>query len=114
MGEQISFQPTGKTVVANVSGSVNTVNVVSDSPSNQLRFYSVSADVAIRIGNSAGNAIVSLPTPGNPAYGMPIVGGSGRVHIFTGGPTTNVTVSMTSLTGNAGVSLVYITPGEGL
>ncbi|MDE2020593.1 MAG: hypothetical protein KGJ13_09685 [Patescibacteria group bacterium] len=114
MATEIPFTPTGKTVVANVSGTINTVNVVSDAPSNQLRFYSVSADVAIRIGNSAGNAVVSLPTPNNPGYGMPIVGGSGRVHIFTAGPTTNVTVSMVSLTGNAGVSLVYITPGEGM
>ncbi|MDE2020671.1 MAG: hypothetical protein KGJ13_10080 [Patescibacteria group bacterium] len=113
MAIETAFQATGKTVVANVSGTINTVNVVSDAPANQLRFYSVSADVAIRVGNAAGNAIVSLPTPGVPGYGMPIVGGSGKVHVFTVGPTANITVSMISLTGNAGVSLVYITPGEG-
>jgi|SRR5690348_5865029 len=112
MGQQIPFQPTGKTFVANVSGTVNTINVVSDAPSNQLRFYCPSADIVARFGNSAGNSIVSLPVVGIPAYGMPVVSGSAQ--IFTVGPTTNVTVSMTSTLGNSGVSLVYITPGEGL
>lgn len=112
MGEQIPFQPTGKTFVANVSGSINTINVVSDAPSNQLRIYSPSADVVVRFGNAVGNSIVSLPVVGTPAYGMPVVGGG--TEIFTVGPTTNVTVSMTTTLGNSGTSLVYITPGEGL
>lgn len=114
MANQTAFQPMGKTVVANVSGTVNTITVTADSPCSQLRFYSISADVFVRIGSSAGNAVVSVPVPGTPGYGTPIVGGSGQ--ILTGwqsGPFSNVTVSM-STTSNASFSLVYITPGEGI
>lgn len=114
MANQTAFQPMGKTVVANVSGTVNTVTVTADSPCNQFRIYSPSSDVFVRIGSSAGNAVVSVPVPGTPAYGTPVVGGSGQ--ILTGwqsGSFSNVTVSLITAS-NASISLVYITPGEGI
>lgn len=116
MGNNIAFQPMGKTYrIVSSNTAANTVVVTSDSPSNQ--YLVVNHDKTNGTGNpvyvriSASNAAAVLPNT-NAAYSIPIPPGS--MFVFTGpqcGPNTSVYVSAISETDSPEL---YVTPGEGL
>lgn len=116
MSNQTSFQPMGQTFVANVASTIaQSMAVTADAPCNQFRIYSPSGDVFIRISDTAGNSVVTVPKPGTPSYGIPIE--QGTISIISGwqsGPNSNLTISMVNQSNSASAILVYVTPGEGI
>ena len=69
MANNIPFQVKGKTTRLNVSTSANTVAVLADNPSNQLRIHNgTAAEVFVRIGTSVTD-VAAIPTAGTPEYG---------------------------------------------
>ena len=91
MANNIPFQVKGKTTRINLTTSANTVAILSDNPSNQLRIHNgTAAEVFLHVSTSASNVAV-IPVAGTPGYGFVL---------------HNIVAS-----GNA---TIYVTPGEGL
>jgi len=114
MANNTAFQPMGKTAVlsTNVSSGNVTANINADSPVNQFMFVNTGTnDVFVNIsGNSSITA--TRPTVGSNQYGFCIGANSQRV-IGNSQSSANVTIYVAGVS-NAGNSLIYITPGEGL
>jgi hypothetical protein len=112
MANNISFTPLGKTTLLTATTSTSTVGVTADSPANQFMFVNTGTnDVFVNMGLSSSIAVVR-PTAGNPQYGFCVGANSTKV-VSDGQSSANVTVYVAGVS-NAGTSLVYITPGEGL
>ena len=70
MANNIPFQLKGKTTRINVTTTANTVAILADNPSNQLRIHNgTAAEVFIRLGTGSSDAVV-IPVAGTPDYGM--------------------------------------------
>jgi hypothetical protein len=112
MANNISFTPLGKTTLLTATTSTSTVGVTADSPANQFMFVNTGTnDVFVHMSLSSSITVVR-PTAGNPQYGFCVGANSTKV-VSDGQSSANVTVYVAGVS-NAGTSLVYITPGEGL
>ena len=112
MANNIAFQPMGKTALLTATTSTSTISLTADSPVNQFLMVNTGTnDVFINI--SANSAITSVrPTAGTNQYGFCLGANSQKV-ITNSQSSANVTIYVSGVS-NAGTSLVYITPGEGL
>ena len=112
MANNISFQPMGKTTLLTATTTTSTVSVTADSPVNQFMFVNTGTnDVFVHMSLSSSITVVR-PTAGNPQYGF-CVGANSYKIVTNGQSSANVTVYVAGVS-NAGTSLVYVTPGEGL
>ena len=112
MANNISFTPLGKTSLLTATTSTSTIGVTADSPANQFMFVNTGTnDVFVNMSSSSSIPVVR-PTAGNPQYGF-CVGANSTKIVSDGQSSANVTIYVAGVS-NAGTSLVYITPGEGL
>jgi len=114
MSNQTAFQPMGKTALlsANTTSGNVQVGITADSPVNQFLFVNTGTnDVFVNIGANA-SITSTRPTAGTNQYGFCIGANMQRV-IGNSQSGPNVTIYVAGVS-NAGNSLVYITPGEGL
>lgn len=113
MANNIAFQPKGKTTRINVSNVANTVAVLADNPSNQLRIHNGTAgEVFIRVGTSV-NDVVAIPTAGTPQYGI-VLHNNSTIITTTPAQASNTSTCFVSVIVASGTATVYVTPGEGL
>lgn len=113
MANNIAFQPMGKTTRINVTTTANTVAILSDSPSNQVRVHNgTAAEIFIRLGTASTDDAV-IPTAGTPAYGV-LLHNNQTVILTAPKQATNTAVLYVSAIIATGSGIVYVTPGEGL
>lgn len=117
MGNNIAFQPMGKTVKVIVANStVNNVTFTADSPSNQYRIASHdTAAIYVWLSPASAPANVTIPSGNGASAGYALVIPPGTVSVVTGpqcGNSTAVQISAQCETGNN--REIYVTPGEGL
>ena len=113
MANNIAFQVNGKTTRINVATSANTVAVLSDSPSNQVRVHNgTAAEIFIRLSNSSVGDVV-IPTAGTPAYGV-VLHNNTTIILTTPAQSSNSATLYLSAIAASGTGIVYATPGEGL
>ena len=113
MANNIAFQVNGKTTRINVTTSANTVAILSDSPSNQVRIHNgTAAEIFIRLSNSSVGDVV-IPTAGTPAYGV-VLHNNATIILTTPAQSTNSATLYLSAIASSGTGIVYATPGEGL
>lgn len=108
-----AFQAKGKTTRINASTTANTVAIIADSPSNQLRIHNgTAAEVFIHISSSAtGNAVI--PVANTASYGMVLHNNATNIFTAPGQASTEATVYVSAITAS-GNAIVYVTPGEGV
>jgi hypothetical protein len=113
MAINAAFQIKGKTTRINVSTTANTVAILADSPSTQLRLHNgTAAEVFIHISSSAtGNAVV--PVANTASYGLVLHNNQTQIFTAPGQATDVATVYVSAITAS-GNGIVYVTPGEGL
>jgi hypothetical protein len=113
MANNIPFQPKGKTTRINLTTSANTVAVLADNPSNQLRIHNgTAAEVFLRLGtNSTDDAVI--PVAGTPAYGFLLHNNDTIIVTATGQATSGNTCYVSGIVAS-GTGIIYVTPGEGL
>jgi len=111
MANNIAFQPKGKTTRINVSNVANTVAILADNPSNQLRIHN-SGEVFIRVGTSVTD-VAAIPTAGTPEYGMTLHNNTTTI-ITAPAQASNTSTCFVSVIVASGTATVYVTPGEGL
>jgi hypothetical protein len=113
MANNIPFQVKGKTTRINLTTSANTVAILADNPSNQLRIHNgTAAEVFVHVSTSASNAAV-IPVAGTPAYGF-LLHNNGTVIITTPAQASNGNTCFVSGIVASGTATIYVTPGEGL
>jgi len=113
MANNIAFQPMGKTTRINVTTTANTVAILSDSPSNQVRVHNgTAAEMFIRLGTASTDDAV-IPTAGTPAYGV-LLHNNQTAILTAPKQATNTAVLYVSAIVASGTGIVYVTPGEGL
>jgi len=113
MANNIAFQPMGKTTRINVTTTANTVAILSDSPSNQVRVHNgTAAEIFIRLGTASTDDAV-IPAAGTPAYGV-LLHNNTTVILTAPKQATNTAVLYVSAIIATGSGIVYVTPGEGL
>jgi len=113
MANNIAFQPMGKTTRINVTTTANTVAILSDSPSNQVRVHNgTAAEIFIRLGTASTDDAV-IPTAGTPAYGV-LLHNNQTVILTAPKQASNTAVLYVSAIIASGTGTVYVTPGEGL
>jgi hypothetical protein len=113
MANNIAFQAKGKTTRINVTTAANTVVVLADNPSNQLRIHNgTAAEVFVRLGtNSTDDAVI--PVAGTPAYGF-LLHNNSTVIVTAPGQATSGNTCYVSAIVATGTAAIYVTPGEGL
>jgi hypothetical protein len=113
MANNIPFQVKGKTTRINLTTTANTVVVLADNPSNQLRIHNGSAaDVYIRVGTTAtDNAAVVVA--GTPDYGL-VLHNNSTIIITAPAQATNGNTCYVSGITASGTAHIFVTPGEGL
>lgn len=113
MANNIPFQVKGKTTRINVTTAANTVVILADNPSNQLRIHNgTAAEVFIHVSTSASNAAV-IPVAGTPAYGFALHN-NGTVIITAPAQASEGNTCFVSSIVASGTATIYVTPGEGL
>jgi hypothetical protein len=112
MANNIAFQSKGKTTRINASNVANTVAVLADSPSNQLRIHNSGGEVFIRVGTSVTD-VAAIPTAGTPEYGMTLHNNT-TVIITAPAQASNTSTCFVSVIVASGTATVYVTPGEGM
>ena len=113
MANNIAFQVNGKTTRINVTTSANTVAILSDSPSNQVRVHNGTAtEIFIRLSNSSVGDVV-IPTAGTPAYGV-VLHNNATIILTTPAQSSNTATLYLSAIAASGTGIIYATPGEGL
>ena len=113
MANNIAFQVNGKTTRINVATSANTVAVLSDSPSNQVRVHNGTAgEIFIRLSNSSTGDVV-IPVAGTPSYGV-VLHNNSTIILTTPAQSSNTATLYLSAIAASGTGIVYATPGEGL
>jgi hypothetical protein len=113
MANNIAFQAKGKTTRLNVSNVANTVVILADNPSNQLRIHNGTAvEVFVHI-NTTGTENAAVPVAGTPAYGW-VLHNNSTVVFTVPGQATDANTCYVSAIVNTGTANVFITPGEGL
>jgi hypothetical protein len=113
MANNIAFQVKGKTTRINVTTAANTVVVLADNPSNQLRIHNGSAaEVFIRVGTSSTDN-AEVPVAGTPGYGF-LMHNNSTVIITAPGQATSGNTCYVSAIMASGSAILYVTPGEGL
>ena len=112
MANNIAFQAKGKTTRLNVSNVANTVVILADNPSNQLRIHNgTAAEVFVHI-STTGTENAAVPVAGTPGYGWALHNNS--TVVFTSpGQASNANTCYVSAITASGNATVYITPGEG-
>jgi hypothetical protein len=112
MANNIPFQPKGKTTRINLTTSANTVAVLADNPSNQLRIHNGTAnEVFVRIGTSSTDN-VAIPVAGTPSYGF-VLHNNATTTITAPGQATSGNTCYVSGIVASGTGIIYVTPGEG-
>ena len=113
MANNIPFQVKGKTTRINATTSANTVVILADNPSNQLRIHNgTAAEVFLRVGTSASDAAV-IPVAGTPSYGF-VLHNNSTVIITAPTQASEGNTCFVSAIVASGTATVYVTPGEGL
>lgn len=113
MANNIAFQVNGKTTRINVTTSANTVAILSDSPSNQVRVHNgTAAEIFIRLSNSSTGDVV-IPVAGTPSYGV-VLHNNATIILTTPAQSSNTATLYLSAIAASGTGIVYATPGEGL
>ena len=117
MGNNIAFQPMGKTYQANATTTSQTILVQSDISCNQLMVAShentagTGKPVYFRVSTDS-NVTITAPSAGNPQYAMAIP--PGQVRVFTV-PTQFTTSGLyIAFITEGSTAECYFTPGEGL
>jgi hypothetical protein len=113
MANNIPFQVKGKTTRINVTTTANTVAILADNPSNQLRIHNgTAAEVFINVSTLSNGAAV-IPVAGTPDYGM-VLHNNQTIIITAPSQATNTSTVYVSGIVATGTATVYVTPGEGL
>lgn len=113
MANNIPFQSKGKTTRINVTTTANTVAILSDNPSNQLRIHNgTAAEVFINVSTSPANAAV-IPVAGTPSYGM-VLHNNQTITITSPAQATDTATVYVSAIVATGTGTIYVTPGEGI
>jgi hypothetical protein len=117
MANNIAFQPMGKTFKLTANTSVQTIQVTSDSPTNQYLFINhenpTGQPVYVRISDQSGQD-AAIPGNGtaNAAYGIPVRPSS--YLIMTGPQCSSTKIAYISVTAEGDSPEIYIVPGEGM
>ena len=113
MANNIPFQSKGKTTRINVTTTANTVAILADNPSNQLRIHNgTAAEVFINVSTLSNGAAV-IPVAGTPDYGM-VLHNNSTIIITAPSQATNTSTVYVSAIVASSTATVYVTPGEGL
>ena len=117
MANNIAFQAMGKTYQASANTTSQRVNILADTPCNQLLVVShensagTGKPVYFSIGNSTVTAVA--PTAGNPQYTLIAIPGARQVFTVPKQFTTTDGLYIAYIT-ESGTAECYFTPGEGL
>lgn len=116
MGNNISFQPCGKTYKANVTTGSQTITVTADSPCNQLLVANhqnpQNGQPVYFLVSSNASVTAAVPVTGTPSYCLVSV--PGTIKSFTIPQQFSNTTNMYIAFIGEGSSECYFTPGEGL
>ena len=113
MANNIAFQTKGKTTRINVTTTANTVAILADNPSNQLRIHNgTAAEVFIRLGTGSSDAVV-IPVAGTPDYGM-VLHNNQTIIVTTPSQASSTATTYVSAIVASSTAIIYVTPGEGL
>jgi hypothetical protein len=112
MANNIPFQAMGKTTLINVTGTANTVAILSDGPASQIRIHNGTAgEVFIRLGITSTDN-VAIPVAGNASYGLVIHNNQTNIFTVPKQATNTATLYLSAITSGAN-AVIYATPGEG-
>jgi hypothetical protein len=117
VGNNIAFQPMGKTVKVVLSNtSANNVTFTADSPSNQYRLANHdNGPIYVWLSPASAPANVTIPTGNGAGAGYAIVCPPGTISVVTGPQCGNSTAVQISAQCETGANReIYVTPGEGL
>jgi hypothetical protein len=113
MANNIPFQVKGKTTRINVTTTANTVAILADNPSNQLRIHNgTAADVFINVSTLSNGAAV-IPVAGTPGYGMVLHNNATIIITAPSQASSSATVYVSAIVASS-TATIYVTPGEGL
>lgn len=117
MGNNIAFQPMGKTYKANATTASQVITVTADSPCNQLLVSShepvqTGQPVYFRVSNQS-NVTVTAPNNTTSQYCMVAVPGTTRTYTIPYQFTNTSNMYIAFIT-EASTAECYFTPGEGL
>jgi hypothetical protein len=113
MANNIPFQVKGKTTRINVTTTANTVAILADNPSNQLRIHNgTGTEVFINVSTLSNGAAV-IPVAGTPDYGMVLHNNATIIITAPSQASSSATVYVSAIVAT-GTATVYVTPGEGL
>ena len=113
MANNIPFQIKGKTTRINLTTAANTVAILADSPSNQVRVHNgTAAEVFLRFGLSASEA-AAVPVAGTPGYGFILHNNQTQIFTVPKQATDTATLYVSGIVAS-GTAHIFVTPGEGL
>ena len=112
MAINAAFQPMGKTSLLTATTTTSTVSITGDSPCSQFLCVNTGTNDVFVVLSGNSSVTATRPTAGTPQYGF-CIGANTQKVISNSQTSANVTVYAAGVS-NAGTSLVYITPGEGL